>query len=59
MRICEYCEKPIDGEALEITPVSDRGARPSVFWHKERSACGRPRPPVAADSPLTRQLRRL
>lgn len=58
VKTCEYCGRPIEGEALPITPVSERGAAPTVYWHKERAACGRPRPPRAVDSPLQRQLRR-
>lgn len=59
MKRCEYCGQLIEGEALEITPISDAGAAPSVYWHKERAACARPRPPRAADSPLARHLRRI
>lgn len=30
---CAYCDKPIAGEAVDVTEYSDRGAHPSVWWH--------------------------
>lgn len=59
MKVCEYCEQLIEGEALIITPVSDSGAAPDVFWHRERAACGRPRPPRADDTRMQPGVRRI
>lgn len=56
--VCDHCGQLIKGEALEITPVSDRGARPSVYWHKKASECSPILPSESASSPLARQLRR-
>ncbi|MGW8357415.1 hypothetical protein [Streptomyces wedmorensis] len=59
MKRCTYCGHVIVGEALEITPESGSGARPTAYWHKESKDC------VAADtqqtdsSPLQRRLNRL
>lgn len=59
MKICEYCGEPIEGEALAITPVSDSSAAPDVYWHRERAACRRPRPPRPGESLVRRPLSQL
>ncbi|MFD7964106.1 hypothetical protein ACFV5J_25215 [Streptomyces zaomyceticus] len=59
MKTCEYCGEPIEGEALPITPISDSGAAPDVYWHREREACARPRPPRPGESLVRQRVRPL
>ncbi|MFF0437487.1 hypothetical protein ACFYU9_35390 [Streptomyces sp. NPDC004327] len=42
---CAYCDKPIIGEAIDVTEYSDRGAHPAVWWHEFGAPeCVRDRP---------------
>ncbi|MFJ4867787.1 hypothetical protein [Streptomyces sp. NPDC088757] len=39
MKRCGYCGTLIEGEPLEITPASEAGARPTVYWCREQKPC--------------------
>ncbi|MEU3604432.1 hypothetical protein AB0E83_03020 [Streptomyces sp. NPDC035033] len=56
--LCDYCGRRIDGEVLAIVPLSDSGARPTVYWHRDHAECARPRPISVEDTVLQRRLRR-
>ena len=54
---CQSCGYVIVGEAREVTPHSDSGARPTVYWHETAEACTAAKEQRIA-SPLQRHLRR-
>ncbi|MFC8505649.1 hypothetical protein ACFU3J_01305 [Streptomyces sp. NPDC057411] len=46
-KYCGYCQKPINGEAVDIEDHSDRAAHPPAYWHRfgdPECFLARPRP---------------
>ena len=57
MKHCHSCGHLIEGEAVEITPFSDSGAKPTLWRHPTPGAC---RAAVALfnGTPLRSRIRR-
>ncbi|MFE5895818.1 hypothetical protein ACFQ67_00055 [Streptomyces sp. NPDC056488] len=57
MRRCQTCGYPIEGEAREIVPDSDSGARPTLYRHPTPDGCAAARRARTVLPPLRRYRR--
>ena len=53
MKLCSWCDLPIEGEAKPIGDDAASGAHPAGFWHADPDECGPRAEPLPGPEPTS------